>query len=217
MEHFHDEDLPAELRHTARVLREQRHEASAFELDDIKRRVSKRAQPRRSLKGRYMHRPTTLTAGLVVGALASGSAGALAMTGNLPATKTTHASAGKAHRSSLRAASQGQYQRECDEFQRGNDRNERRNADADRRAENERFQGDRASEAARRNADRAATDRIRNASARRKAAARLRQDRIRASKKNRQRRIDNSNRDRNDESAQRQQDNEDVARCRAGQ
>jgi len=219
MEQLHDEDLPAELRPTARMLREQRHEASAFELDDIKRRISKQDRARQSLKGRYMHRPTTLTAGLVVGALASGSAGALAMTGNLPATRSSNTNAGRAHSSSssVRDASQGQYQRQCDEFQAANNRNERRNADADRRSENEQFLADRASEAAQRNADGRAVDKIKNPAARRREARRLRRNRIRVAKTNRARRVANINRDRADEAAQRQQDNQDVARCRAGQ
>jgi hypothetical protein len=81
MSRFDDRDLPPDLRVVADLLRSQRHEASGLELDEAKTRILKRAGGQRAARGGDMRKRTVLTTVVMVAAIGTGSAAALAVGG----------------------------------------------------------------------------------------------------------------------------------------
>jgi hypothetical protein len=87
MTHSEDERLPPELQDVARTLRAQKPEATALELDRIKRRAmtqASRATGHSPQKGMFMKSRGALLTVLVMGTMLFGTGATLAATGNLP-------------------------------------------------------------------------------------------------------------------------------------
>lgn len=83
MSGFDHEDLPPELSEVAARLRSHRHEASGLELDQAKTRIMKRASGQRVARGGFMGKRSWLTVVIMFAAIGTGSAGALALSGNV--------------------------------------------------------------------------------------------------------------------------------------
>jgi hypothetical protein len=97
MSRIDDGDLPPDLRHVADLLRSQRHEASGSELDQARARILKRAGGQRAARGGDMRKRTVLTSAIMVAAIGTGSAAALAVSGgHVFASLTSSAPAKKA-------------------------------------------------------------------------------------------------------------------------
>jgi hypothetical protein len=84
MSQFDNDDLPPELGAVARQLRDSRYEASALELDQAKSRILKSVGGQRVARGGRMRKRSLLTAVIMVAAIATGSSGALAVSGISP-------------------------------------------------------------------------------------------------------------------------------------
>jgi len=87
MSHSEDERLPPELQDVARTLRARNPEATAVELDRIKRRAmvqASRATGQRPQRGMFMKSRGAFLTVLVMGAMLFGTGATLAATGNLP-------------------------------------------------------------------------------------------------------------------------------------
>jgi len=98
MSHSEDERLPPELRDVARTLRAQQPEATALELDRMKRRAmaqASRATGHRPQKGIFMKSRGALLTMLVMGTLLFGTGATLAATGNLPLVSPSSGSPAK--------------------------------------------------------------------------------------------------------------------------
>jgi len=208
----YNEDLPPELRFVADELRQHRYVASAIELDETKRRVLRRASGRGSLKGRYMRRPTFVTAAITAAAMLSGSAGALAITGNLPAATGGHHTA----RAAGKNASTAQYGNQCDDLDKQDRENERQLHGSHDRQDRGQSQRDRGAEARMRARDRQAENRRSGAD----RAGKIRSDRAaERAQHGRDVRAESSQRgrDRGGEGRQRGRDRGAEQRCRQNQ
>jgi hypothetical protein len=104
MSHSNEKRVPEELQHVVERLRQERPEATAMELDQIKLRAMSRRKNAPTLassgKGRFM-RSRLVSVMLAVGVLAGGT-GAMAVTGAGPGGVFKH-------RHVLRSAPQSQY------------------------------------------------------------------------------------------------------------
>ncbi len=136
MSHSEDERLPPELQDVARTLRAQKPEATALELDRIKRRAmtqASRATGHRPQKGMFMKSRGALLTVLVMGTMLFGTGATLAATGNLPLVS-------KSSESSPQSAQSAQYNntspgtaRKCGQQVLGQRRSSRRRTRSPRR------------------------------------------------------------------------------------
>jgi hypothetical protein len=81
MDHHDQERLPAELAEIAQQLRDQRPQASALELDQIKLEVQSRARRPAQRRESFMRSRLVITTMLVIGVLMSGAGAGLAVSG----------------------------------------------------------------------------------------------------------------------------------------
>jgi hypothetical protein len=109
MSKFDNADLPPELSDVADRLRSSRYEASELELDQARTRILKRAGGQRAARGGGMHRRSFLTAAIVVGAIGTGAAGALAVGGSLPSLPGIGGHTASAVRAPVRSAALAMY------------------------------------------------------------------------------------------------------------